>query len=113
MEMIRDLLAGLSALGLTVGIAVGVAWRVFKSAGEKWLSSKFAERLEELKHVHQRELERLKLTINTSFDRTTKLHNQEFSVLPELWAKCNKAYAHVGDFTSPMQYVIDLDSFSQ
>jgi hypothetical protein len=65
------------------GAAVVVG--LLKLFGEKWLNTKFEERLATFKHEHQKEIEQLRLRINTLMDRTTKLHQREFDVLPEAW----------------------------
>jgi hypothetical protein len=72
------------------GAAVAV-W-LCKLFGEKWLNTKFEERLASFRHEHQKEIERLRLRINTLMDRTTKLHQREFDVLPEAWGRINDAY---------------------
>jgi len=83
----------------TVFVAAGggsaVAVWLCKLFGEKWLNTKFEERLASLRHEHQKEIERLRLRINTLMDRTTKLHQREFDVLPETWGRINDAYAKI------------------
>lgn len=107
--LISDLPSLLSALGVTAVTAVAAAYGLFRYFGDKWLSAKFGERLESYKHAQQRELEQLKLTINTTFDRTVKLHGYEFDVLPELWTKLNTAFGSAIQFVSPLQSYPDLD----
>jgi hypothetical protein len=75
---------GLSALGLGGIFLVAIA--AVKWFGERWVTSKFNERLEAFKHAQQREIEQLKLQINASMDRAVKLHQREFETLPEAWA---------------------------
>ncbi len=71
---------------LTLGGLAGLALWFFKLFGEKWLSNKFAERLEAFKHDQQKEIEHLRFEINKLFDRTTKLHQREFDALPKTWS---------------------------
>jgi hypothetical protein len=59
---------------------------------EKWLNAKFAERLSAYQHVQQRELEQLKFQISALLDRTVKLHQREFDVLPEAWGLLTDAF---------------------
>jgi hypothetical protein len=106
---LTNLMAGLGILGVTVLGLTGAAYALFRYLGDKWLTAKFNERLESYKHEQQRELEQLRFRINTLFDRTVKLHQYEFDVLPELWAKLNEAFGHVSSFVSPMQSYPDLD----
>jgi hypothetical protein len=60
---------------------------LFKVLGEKWLNAKFEERLAQYKHAQQKEIEQLRFRINSLMDRTTKLHQHEFDVLPEAWSR--------------------------
>jgi hypothetical protein len=99
----------LGTIGITVVGAVGAAYALFRYLGDKWLTDKFSKGLEALKHAQQQELEQLRLRINTTFDRTVKLHANEFEVLPELWARLNEAHNHVASLTSPYQEYPDLD----
>lgn len=102
----------LGTLGITAVAAAGAAYVLFRYLGDKWLTGKFDQSLEAFKHSQQRELEHLRFRINTTFDRTLKLHSNEFRTLPELWDKLNEAYSHVSIFTSPMQEYPDLDRMS-
>jgi hypothetical protein len=105
-------MAALGAFVVVGGGAAAIAFALFRFLGEKWLSAKFNERLEAYKHAQQQELERLKLRINTLMDRTTKLHQREFEVLPEAWSKLADAQAVVVSFTSALQSYPDLNSMS-
>lgn len=69
-----------------------IAWQIFKSMGEKWIDSKFAESLEEYKHAKQKELENLRFEIAALMDRTVKLHQREFDVIPEAWGLLTDAF---------------------
>lgn len=102
----------LSTLGITAVVAAGAAYVLFRYLGDKWLTGKFNERLEAFKHAQQRQLEQLRLRINTAFDRTVKLHTNEFEVLPELWRVLNEAFDYVASLTSPLQEIPDLDRLS-
>lgn len=94
------------------GIGV-ITFLLFRFFGEKWLESKFAERLADYKHRHQQELEQLRFRINSMFDRRTKLHEKEFEVLPEMWSRLNDAYWFARSFTSPLQFLSDLNRMSE
>jgi hypothetical protein len=99
MDVMRDIFTnllaifGLSAIGFG-GIAAVSYW-LFKLFSEKWLNTKFQERLESYKHEQQKELEQLRFKINALMDRTTKLHQREFDVLPEAWSRLVDAHDHV------------------
>jgi len=93
-ESIRPLVTAIGALVLGGGALTTITYWGFKLLASKWLDSKFAERLQALKHDQQKELEELRLKINTLFDRTTKLHQNEFESLPHAWALINDAHAY-------------------
>jgi len=65
--------------------------------------------LEAYKHQQQKELEELRFKISGLLDRTTKLHQREFEVLPEAWAKLVIAHAKVQGLVSAFQEHPDLD----
>ena len=94
---------------LSSGALVGVALWFFKLFGEKWLGAKFAERLEAFKHDQQKEIEHLRFEINKLLDRTAKLHQREFEVLPRAWSLLAKSYHSVKSFTSALQTYPDID----
>ena len=101
----------LKAVGLIVlggGGLAAIVYSFFRFLGAKWLETKFSERLEAYKHKQQKELEELRFRINSLFDRTTKLHQREFDVLPEAWGQLNDAYWFTRSFTSPLQTYPDL-----
>lgn len=72
------LLAGGGAAIITIGIM-----RLF---GESWLNHRFARKMSQFTHEQDQQIERLRLEINTLFDRMTKLHAREFEVVPEAWS---------------------------
>jgi hypothetical protein len=106
----------LTAIGAVVGIGgsvAGVAYALFRFLGERWLNAKFEERLAAYKHAQQKELEELRFTINALMDRATKLHQKEFEVLPEAWAKLNDAHGITIAVTSAFQQYPDLDRMTE
>lgn len=113
MPAITTLWAFAGQFGITLIVAVGAAWALFRYLGDKWITNKFSASLEAFKHAQAREIETLRLKINTAFDRTVKLHNQEFEVLPEIWDRLIDAYSYTMSFTSPLQRYPDLDRLNQ
>jgi hypothetical protein len=101
---------GFGAIGVG-GIGVISYW-LFKLFSEKWLNAKFEERLASYKHEQQKELEQLRFKINALMDRTTKLHQREFEVLPEAWSKLVDANAHVYSAVAALQQYPDVDRMS-
>jgi hypothetical protein len=112
-EQLREFLAWFAAIGLSATALVGIALGLFRLFGEKWIASKFDKQLEAYKHAQQREIEKLRLDINTQFDRVSKLHQHEFDVLPTLWTKLSEAYGKVSQFVSPLQSYPDLNRMTQ
>ena len=112
MTFIRMILELLGLIGLTVGVIGGITYKLFQHFGENWLNAKFQERLEAFKHAQQKEIEHLRLKINTLLDRTIKLHQREFEVLPEAWAKLTDAFWKTLSFTSSFQEYPDLNKMT-
>jgi hypothetical protein len=115
-ELLTVLQPWLAALGGFSAIAVllvTTAYGLFRLFGVKWLDSKFEERLAAYKHAQQKELERLKFEINTIMDRTVKLHQREFDVLPEAWARVNDAFRAVHHIGMGMQSYPDVSGMSE
>jgi hypothetical protein len=100
----KAILATLMLTGLAVSAIVGAAYAFFKFLGEKWISQKFAERLEAYKAEQTRELERLRHKINGVFDRTKK----EFEVLPDIWAKLVDAREWAGSYMAAFKQYADI-----
>jgi len=63
------LFALLAAGGGGAAVTVGIV----RTFGEKWLDSKFAARLQDLRHEHERQMERVKLESKRTVDRATRL----------------------------------------
>jgi hypothetical protein len=104
----KTALAFLSVAGLSVGGVVYAAYALFKLLGEKWLNQKFAEQLEAYKSEQVRELERLRHKINSVFDRTKRLHDREYEVLPDIWSKLVDAKNWARGYLSAFQQYEDV-----
>ena len=107
--LVTNFWATIGYLGVTLAGATALAYWLFRIFSEKWLSQKFSERLEDYKHAQQKELERLRLQISSTMDRTTKLNQFEFEVLPKLWGFLTAAFGEVFHLVSPLQSHPDLD----
>jgi len=112
MDFLSNLLATIGAVVIGAGAVGAFAWWLFRLFSEKWLNAKFEQRLAAYKHVQQKELEHLKFEINAQMDRATKLHQREFDVLPEAWAKLTLSYAVITSLVSRSQFTPDLDSMN-
>ena len=75
---------------VVVGTAsTGFALVLMKQFAKSWLDNKFAQKLEVAKSELARELEAAKSEISILSARRLKLHDKEYVVFPELWAKLN------------------------
>ncbi len=106
LEAILGLIQQLSITAVATGL---FAWAAFKWFGKKWLESQFAQRLERFKHEQNQEIERLRYRINALMDRTAKLHQHEFEVLPGLWSRIGDAVGSAQWAVSRSQIGVDLD----
>lgn len=106
----------LTFVGLIFGAGGGVAvvaYALLRFFGEKWMNARFEERLAAFRHAQGKELEELRYKINALMDRTVKLHQKEFDVIPEAWGKLNTSYGVVTAITSAFQQYPDLDRISE
>ncbi|MXO90036.1 hypothetical protein [Pontixanthobacter aquaemixtae] len=88
MSLAELILSLIVAGGGGAAIAIGVV----RSFGERWLDSKFAGRLQDLRHEHERQMELVKLNSSQSFDRYSRLSEQEFEATSEAWSLVTDAY---------------------
>ena len=94
---------------LIVALSSGLAWWLFRTFGERWISSKFEKQLETFRHKNQTELENTRFEFNKLMDRSIKLHQLEFEVLPELWRLLVVATGKVSQSVSQVQTYANLD----
>ena len=110
--MIADILQNIfAAVGVVVFAGGGLAaitWLFFKMFAERWLDTRFERQLQIHRHAQERELEELRFRINSMFDRKTKLHQQEFEIVPEAWNRLVEAHAFVTGFISVLQSYPDV-----
>jgi hypothetical protein len=111
LELYRAIEPYLAAIGLTAlsgAVIFGALLGALRWFGERWVVSKFSERLEAFKHAQQREIEQLKFQISASMDRAVKLHQREFETVPEAWSTLVTAFNSIKGFTSRLQSYADL-----
>lgn len=94
------------------GGAVAIAFLTFKFLGQKWIENKFQERLDQLKHEQAKELQRLRIEIDSLVSGRLKLQQKEFDLLPEAWGKLDLAYGQVTALVSPFQQLANLDTLT-
>lgn len=80
-----------SALAAGGGGAV-IALGVVRAFGTKWLDSKFASRLQDLRHEHEKRMEVAKLDSSRALDRFTRLSEREFETSATAWSHVWDAY---------------------
>lgn len=113
MDLVALTFKWIVGLGITATVAAAASYTAFQFLGKTWLEARFAERLEKFKHDQNQEIERLRYRINALMDRTTKLHQYEFEVLPEIWDKLTIAFSATKDFASRLISYPDLDQMSE
>lgn len=69
-----------------------IAFAVVRVFGEKWLDSKFAGRLQDLRHEHERQMESVRLETSRTLDRSTRLSEREFDVSAHAWSLVYDAF---------------------
>ncbi len=91
----------LGQLVTTGGAAAIVAYGLFKFLGKGWIENQLAK-----------DLEVAKSEIFLMAARKMKLHDREYVVFPEVWAKLNKAYASLGNAVISYRKIPDLNHMS-
>lgn len=106
-------LAGIVAIWLTkVSFVVVSAWGVFQFLGKKWIENKFQKSLQDHKHKHDEEIQRLKCEIDLQLSRVTKIHEKEFEVLPQAWVKLHTFLDLVCQFIRETHIIPELNEMS-
>lgn len=108
MEMSWDFLEIIGAVSLSGGTIVAFTYWLFKLFSDKWLTAKFAKRLEDHKHSQQKDLENVRFEISKIMDRTIKLHQREFDILPKAWELLVDANGIASAVLSPLQQYADV-----
>lgn len=103
MNTIDQVLRFFGEVALYGGGSAAVAFFLFRALGKGWIEARFSERLEAFKHEQAKELQRLKVEVESILSGALKLQEREFTVLPEAWHKLNEAYALTGWVVSPLQ----------
>jgi len=98
----------LGAMILYAGGPAAIAFVLFKTLGEKWLDSKFSERLKSVEYRYQFELSELKQRLDTAASGLNRIHQKEFEVLPEAWGLLDEAMNTLKWVISPLQSYVDV-----
>lgn len=85
----------------------------FRWLGSKWIEARFATQLEVSRQQHATAIERLKFQIAGLLDRTQKLNQREFEILPDIWKKLDDAYVATAYLLSRWRTHPDLSRMSE
>ena len=91
------------------GGSAAIAYLLFQYLGKTWIENKFAQKLEQLRHEHALEIQRLRVEIDSMLSGAIKLQDREFDVLPKAWQMLDEAHGLVSWLVAPMQSYPDLD----
>lgn len=112
MDAIDEILKLFGTVALYGGGSAAVAYGIFTYLGKGWIDARFAERLEAFKHEQNKEIQRLKIEVESVLSGALKMQEREFTVLPEAWAKLDDAYGATKWVASPMQSYADVSRMS-
>ncbi len=76
------------------GGLVAISYFSFRFFASKWLETKFAERLQNLRAEQDKTIRYVQSTIDREIHRAKKLYDSEFTALSECWALLRNAYDH-------------------
>lgn len=103
MTPVDQFLRFLGEVVLYGGGSATVAFLLFQYLGKGWIDARFAERLEAFKHEQAKELQRMKIEVESLLSGALKIQEREFTVLPDAWHRLNEAYSLTTWLVSPMQ----------
>lgn len=103
----------LSSLILLTGSIATCTYFLFKLFAKQWIETQFKTKLDNLKHQHDIELQRLKVEIDSLLSGSLKLQEKEFIILPEIWMRLDEAHGRAQKVLSPLQQYADLDRMAE
>lgn len=95
------------------GGASVVLYFVFQHLGKSWIENKFERHLQQLKHDHALELQRLRGKIDAMLNATSQLQSIEFREIPKSWELLNEAYNRISSLVAAFQQYTDLNRMSE
>lgn len=102
------LLAKIALAGGGLGLIV---YNIFKFLAAKWLDTRFAERLQNLKARQDETIRHVQSSIDREIHRAKKLYDNEFTALTDCWRLLREAYdvsaASIGSFTPQVGRIND------
>jgi hypothetical protein len=83
------------------GGAALITFILLQYLGKKWLDDRFSNRLNELRHEQNKEVERLRIEIQTLLNGALRVQQNEFEIFPTLWEMINRAFGLVQESCAP------------
>ena len=102
----------LSKLLILSGGATAIAYGLIKFFGKNLLDYHFSEKLEEFKTEQSLKLQHFQFSIDSEFNRISKVHEKEFEILPEAWKKLQEAHQELVNIAHPFQSWPNLNRYS-
>lgn len=114
----------IGTVGISAATAAAVAWAGAKVVASKWLDARFTTRLEAVKLEGQKQLEvtrqehasfieRVRFERSTLLDRSVKLNQREFEIIPAIWNAATEAHYAVLRMISRWQEGTNLHQLSE
>ena len=92
--------------------AVGIFWLIFQKAVDRWVDAHFAKKQKQFEHDQAKELQRLKVKIDTVIQGALRLQEREFKLLPEAWEKISEAFGLAMWLSAPFQQYPSIQSLN-
>ena len=89
----------LAQIGVTSAATLAVVWAAIKFFGKSWIDDRFKRQFEALEFAHKQQMARLQLDLDVVKGQMSKLHDQEFVVLPDVWRKMAAALGAIMNAT--------------
>lgn len=100
----------LAIYGTPLVLGIGL---LVRSSAERWVESYFAKRQKQFEHEQAKELQRLKVKIDTVIQGALRLQEREFKIIPESWEKVSEAFGLASWLCSPIQEYTSLRDVSE
>lgn len=108
LDLAVQILGYLGLGGLSLGAVVAISWAAFRHFSKSWLDEKFKKRMADYDHALALKTEQFRSDLATLLDRSTKLHSQEFEVLPHIWELLARAMGATSAVIAALQHHPDV-----
>ncbi|GAB6968449.1 hypothetical protein JCM25156A_24870 [Komagataeibacter kakiaceti JCM 25156] len=99
-----DIATVLTSTGLSLTCAGAGIIGAFKFWAQKTFENRLAKGMAELNAKNALEIERIKVQLSASLDRSTRFHTHEYSIYPDIWSKLTDAYGSALKLNLPTTY---------